>query len=489
MPLIRTTIASNVNRSKRAPLLISIPDPWDKNPFHYGRCLEIVHQEARKKLHLKHALRVYTTDGKNIHGEQAWEDVLKNEVVLIVAGNEDYVGARTYKEPAESQGDSLTTDVKEDCPTEILADQAEISPTSIAQLETTARTLPGIVHATGQPDLHPGTKFPIGAVFVSKDWIHPPLIGGDIGCGMAWYKTALSRHQVEEGKGRKIAEKLRGLEGPWRTQEYRKLWLEQERQFDDKCFNSDSTYIVGEEWDKSIGTIGAGNHFAELQIVEESVMSGEDKNCLREADVVLLIHSGSRGYGAEVLKRLTSDGRISIPTNNKKCDEYLMDHTRACEWASRNRDLIALRFLSILKPDMPIWDRAMYDTDTHMGAINIRQAQSAVRARKIVDVYHNNLEKTDWPPNVEEVARTKHYIHRKGAAPTISPNYNEKVPTDLFHILPLPGSRATPTLILHPTSTEANDFGRINALSVAHGPGRALSRAKAATCVAEKYAG
>jgi RNA-splicing ligase RtcB len=97
-------------------------------------------------------------------------------------------------------------------------------------------------------------------VFVSQGWIHPPLIGGDIGCGMAWYRTRLSREQVEGDKGKKVAEKLRGLEGAWRTTEERARWLEDE---EGECG-------AGEEWDVSVGTIGAGNHFAEIQVVEEA---------------------------------------------------------------------------------------------------------------------------------------------------------------------------------------------------------------------------
>lgn len=72
-----------------------------------------------------------------------------------------------------------------DCTVSVLAEKPPIDQLSIIQLETTAHTLPGLIHAVVRPDLHPGTKFPIGAVFVSKGWIHPSLIGGDIGCGMA----------------------------------------------------------------------------------------------------------------------------------------------------------------------------------------------------------------------------------------------------------------------------------------------------------------
>lgn len=135
---------------------------------------------------------------------------------------------------------------------------APVEDLALIQLKTTAHTLPGIVHAVGQPDLCPGTKYPVGAVFASRKWIHPPLIGSDIGCGMAWYKTRLSRTHVDGEKGKKVAEMLRGVEGPWRTRPDREQWLRDDA----------GSCSAGEEWDRSVGTIGAGNHFAEIQVVE-----------------------------------------------------------------------------------------------------------------------------------------------------------------------------------------------------------------------------
>jgi RNA-splicing ligase RtcB len=161
----------------------------------------------------------------------------------------------------------VLVDANPECVVEIIASKAAVDSHSITQLTTTAHTLPGIVRAVGQPDLHPGTKFPMGSVFASKKWIHPPLIGGDIGCGMAWYKTTLPRSQFDGDKGKKVVEKLRGLEGPWRTQAYRETWLQD---------GKGSSYSTGEQWDSTLGTIGAGNHFAEVEVVEESSLAKEE---------------------------------------------------------------------------------------------------------------------------------------------------------------------------------------------------------------------
>jgi RNA-splicing ligase RtcB len=260
----------------------------------------------------------------------------------------------------------------------VLASTAPVEPLSITQLNTTAHTLPGIVHAVGQPDLHPGTKFPIGAVFASRGWVHPPLIGGDIGCGMAWYKTTLSRSQLEGDKGKKAAEKLRGLEGPWRTQAHREAWLKE----------AHGSCSAGEEWDMSLGSIGAGNHFAEIQVVEASSLAGDSKTGLRPDDVVLLVHSGSRGFGGSILKRFTTESRTSF-----------REHDKACQWAKANRDLIALRFLSCLEPGNEAWNLGVSHTGKGDadGAV-VAQARETLQERKVVDIWHNNIERVKWPP-------------------------------------------------------------------------------------------
>ena len=75
---------------------------------------------------------------------------------------------------------------------------------SVTQVETIAQTLPSIIHGVGQSDLQPGNKFPIGAVFILKGWVQPPLIGSDMGCGIAWYNTTVSRCGDREEKRREM---------------------------------------------------------------------------------------------------------------------------------------------------------------------------------------------------------------------------------------------------------------------------------------------
>ncbi|KAK4695246.1 release factor H-coupled RctB family protein, partial [Lecanoromycetidae sp. Uapishka_2] len=469
MPSTLITIASNSNQSVKAPIVLP---SLNSGPAYHSHIIKV----AKDKLRLKKPSRIFLQGGRELTPNTEWSNALEKNVVLLVSIGEDYVGNKTEDAP------SAHPDANPKCPVNLLANTAFVDTESTKQLETTARTLPGIVHAVGQPDLHPGTKFPIGAVFVSRGWIHPPLIGGDIGCGMAWYKTNLSRSHVEGDKGKKIADKLRGLEGPWCDQRTRMIWLET-----DGATGSD--YSAGEEWDKALGTVGAGNHFAELQVVEKSGMklsnTHDGNEGLFEDEVVLLVHSGSRGYGGDILKRFTKDGRNSIHENDLFAKEYLDAHDRACAWASRNRDLIALRFLSCLEPGEWTFQSGSSEASLETYEQEIRSVREAVQRRKVVDIYHNNVEATIWNPhNDAEPPAQKAYIHRKGAAPT----HNPQTATALS-ILPLPGSRATPTLILRPIFGNPNSNGTTNAFSLAHGAGRAMSRAKAAEYVAGKYSG
>lgn len=505
MPAFRITIALNSKQSQKCPLVL--PGTAALNPSDAKSCRSLVFKAAQSKLRLKKPSRVFVAGtGKELESEQDWKFILRDDVVLLLSAEEDYIG--NVKEPPSSQeGEHPSSSLS--APLEILANIAYIDPLSLTQLRTTAATLPGIIHAVAQPDLHPGTKFPIGAVFVSEGWLHPPLIGGDIGCGMAWYKTKLSASQVEGDKGRKVAEKLRGLEGPWRAQKDRTAWLTDINAAESSL---QACASAGEEWDSALGTIGAGNHFAEIQVVEEVLPgSWQDANIkrpecmLKEAEVLLLVHSGSRGYGGDILKRYTANDETSIRASDLRATEYLNEHDRACRWASRNRDLIALRFLSCLEPGEEAWELGTNRDEGEVKAEAIWDALRSVQARKVVDICHNNVERTLWPPvppststisaHVGPEATTKEaYIHRKGAAPISAPSSwvhssftSAAKANKPYALLPLPGSRGTPTLILHPTLTAQNQYGLLNAFSVAHGAGRAMSRAKALSQLPAKH--
>jgi release factor H-coupled RctB family protein len=101
---------------------------------------------------------------------------------------------------------------------------------------------------------------------------------------------------------------------------------------------------------QSLGTIGGGNHFAELQQVEEiRDQKVFDELGLDIDSLVLLVHSGSRAYGESVLhKHLDAHGPKGLMAESEAATQYLQQHDSAMMWAKANRSLIAHRFLSCL---------------------------------------------------------------------------------------------------------------------------------------------
>jgi len=198
---------------------------------------------------------------------------------------------------------------------------------------------------------------------------------------MAWYRINIKRSKVDGDQGRKVADRLRGLEGRWRSQKEREVWLtEPTSNGIAQCWSA------GEECDKALGTIGAGNHFVEIQVIESS--KAEE---MREDEVVLLVHSGSRGFGGQVLKSCASDSEPSMREDDMKAVEYLKEHKRACQWAKANRDLIALRFLACLEPGEEIWKLGASTNDGTLGLDDIEKAKRKIQERKIIDIWHNSM--------------------------------------------------------------------------------------------------
>lgn len=177
---------------------------------------------------------------------------------------------------------------------------------ALRQLEQTA-ALPGMRAAVGLPDLHPGKGYPIGAAFLSE-LIYPALVGNDIGCGMALWQTDLSRRKF---KPERAAERLQGLEASWAGE------LDDWR----AAFDLEPT-----DFDASLGTLGGGNHFAELQGVE-TVMDAAALSALGiETDqLLLLVHSGSRGLGESILRGIVDQqGHQGLDPASPEAADHLL---------------------------------------------------------------------------------------------------------------------------------------------------------------------
>lgn len=278
---------------------------------------------------------------------------------------------------------------------------------AVTQLEKTA-SLPGMRLVAGLPDLHPGKVAPIGGAFASEGWIYPTLVGNDIGCGIALYRTGLDGRKP---KREAWANKLRHLDRPWDG---------------DIAEFRESRGIAEPEFEDALGTIGGGNHFAELQAVETIARAAEcERLGIAPDGVYLCVHSGSRGLGESILRgHVERHGAGGL--TGEEAAAYLARHDDAMRWAQANRELIAQRVFSQL------------DTS----------------GTPITSVCHNWVERR----NVEGADC---WLHRKGAAPsTAGP-------------VLVPGSRGALSYLMMPKPGAAR-----SAYSLAHGAGRKWSRSE-----------
>ncbi len=283
---------------------------------------------------------------------------------------------------------------------------------AIRQLEKTA-ALPGMRLAVGMPDLHPGRGHPIGAAFLSQGTFYPHLVGNDIGCGMGLWQTGLKRRHIRLDRW---VRQLDDLDGSWEGDVA--AWWRQ------ASANPELPDV--DLHNPALGTIGGGNHFAELQAVEDIRHEEAFRTLgLDPERLVLLVHSGSRGIGEAILRaHVAQFGADGLRDDTVEARAYLAEHNRAVQWGAVNRGLIAHRFLS----------RLHSEGDPRL------------------DVTHNTVTRTMW-------GNETLWLHRKGAAPS-----------DTGAVM-IPGSRGTFSYLVDPVGDQTG-----NAYSLAHGAGRKWKR-------------
>ena len=303
---------------------------------------------------------------------------------------------------------------------QIIADSNTwIEGNAVAQLETTAR-LPHMLRVAGMPDLHAGRGYPVGAAFFSERHFYPALIGNDIGCGMAFWQTNLRAAKLKPAK---LAKQLGNIDTP----------LDKDEQVD----------LLGDAVDMrqfsdglALGTIGGGNHFAELQTVDTVYRANLLPIDFDESHLQLLVHSGSRGLGQQILQRhIAAFGHQGLAEEGEAAAAYLAEHQAALEFASLNRRLIAARMLDRWRAE----------------------------GTCLLDVHHNFLEQT-------EIDSTTGWLHRKGATPTDK------------GLVMIPGSRGDYSYLVRP----AEDC-QISLNTLAHGAGRKWQRGECKGRLSHKY--
>ncbi len=191
-------------------------------------------------------------------------------------------------------------------------------------------------------------------------------------------------------------------------------------------------------YDDALGTLGGGNHFAEIQAVEEVLDAKEFKNLgLGKQQLVVLVHSGSRGLGESVLRDYVAEHQASgSDAESFAAAAYLQGHDLAVRWAKANRRLLAERFTrSIGAESESLWDGC----------------HNSITTRQL------NTGETVW-------------IHRKGAVVA------ESSP------VMIPGSRGALSYLVKPLGD-----GEDRVWSLAHGAGRKWSRSEARLRMRERF--
>ena len=391
-----------------------------------------------------------------------------------------------YEIPAEARPDMRV-------PARVFADEELLAAIrtdqSLEQLQNVA-TLPGIVGAAiAMPDIHQGYGFPVGGLAATElpdGVVSPGGVGYDINCGVRLLALPLTVDELGKRRERLVHELSRAIPAGAGREGGKRVDLDDvlvngsrtvaEREEDvrhtesEGCLDGADPSAVSERARQrgagQLGTMGSGNHFVEVQAVERILDAGTaDAFGLRDGQVTVLIHSGSRGLGHQVcsdyVKRMDAVlGRYGIvlpdrqlscaPASSPEGTAYLAAMAAAANFAWANRQEIANRIRS--------------------SVARILGKDAAAGTRQVYDVAHN-------------VAKPERHdgrdvlVHRKGATRAF-PAGSPEIPAayrDVGQPVFIPGSMGTSSYVLagEPGSLERS-FG-----TTCHGAGRRLSRTAA----------
>ncbi|WP_088820178.1 RtcB family protein [Candidatus Mancarchaeum acidiphilum] len=365
-----------------------------------------------------------------------------------------------------------------------------------------AASMPSLVNSMlVMPDGHEGYGFPVGGVAAfdaDNGIISPGAIGFDINCGVRLIKTDLTEEDIKP-KIKPLMDTLfknvpSGVGSVIRLgftpQDLEKVAVEGARYIIDKGYGfkddvdriEENGSMEGADPDKvsalakkrglhELGTLGAGNHFLEVQKVEKVLDQRlADAFGIKEGQVVVMVHSGSRGYGHQVCSdylRVLSDYQKShnitladpelsyAYIGSKEANDYLAAMKSAVNFAFVNRQIMTN---SIRKSFEEVFGKSA----------------DALGMDLVYDVAHNIAKEEE---HIVDGKRKKVYVHRKGATRAFGPGRIEipKIYRDYGQPVIIPGSMGTASYILAGREEAMlESFG-----SSCHGSGRKMSRHEA----------
>ncbi|HEV2193028.1 MAG TPA: RtcB family protein [Nitrosopumilaceae archaeon] len=391
-------------------------------------------------------------------------------------------------------------------PVTIYADEALMQKMMTDRTITQAinvSTLPGVQkHVVVLPDGHEGYGFPVGGVAAmdaEEGMISPGGVGYDINCGVRLIRTNLNEKDVRpklkdlvtelfnsipSGVGSKGAVKLN-------FSELDEVLVKGVRWAIDHGYGSNDDADVCEENGQiknadpnkisptarkrgapQLGSLGSGNHFLEVQKVQEihDKEAAKRMGIYNEGQITILIHCGSRGFGHQVCSdylriseqalqkyniTLADRELACVPNSSEEGESYRKAMFAALNYAWSNRQMITH------------WTRKAFERI-------FKQSEADLDMKLIYDVAHNiaKVEKHKIDGKLKSVV-----VHRKGATRAF-PAGRDEIPQkyrDLGQPVFIPGSMGTGSWILlgQPNSMDLS-FG-----STAHGAGRMMSRSAA----------
>jgi tRNA-splicing ligase RtcB len=379
--------------------------------------------------------------------------------------------------------------------------EKELELESIEQVANVA-TLPGIVGASmAMPDIHTGYGFPIGGIAafdIKEGIISPGGVGYDINCGVRLLRSNLSKemviprlkelidylyNEIPSGVGSKgkirlgpdDEERLLLKGARWAVENGMGDASDLERIESGGCLEGADPSIISqkayERGRAQQGTLGSGNHFLEVQYVEEIFDERiADALGLFKGQITVMIHSGSRGFGHQVCtdflevmgKAVQKYGIIlpdkelaCAPFNSKEAQDYFAAMKAAANYAWANRQCLMH------------WTREVFISFFRMSPRELGMSL-------IYDVAHNIAKIEEHIVNGKKM---KLIVHRKGATRAFSPGHPElpDVYKELGQPVLIPGDMGRASYVLIGTEKAMKEtFG-----STCHGAGRVMSRHQA----------
>jgi len=363
-------------------------------------------------------------------------------------------------------------------------------------------TLPGIVKASlAMPDMHWGYGFPIGGV-AAFDWqtgiISPGGVGYDINCGVRLATSSLVEKDVRPRLEKLVNALYQNIPCGIGSTGSLKLSLQEEKRVlkegsqwavrqgfgeaadldhtedGGRMANADPDVVSQRALDrgrKQLGTLGSGNHFLEVQVVEK-IFHPEAARALNlfEGQVTLMLHSGSRGFGYQVcddslaaMNRSVKKRSVDLPDRQLACApiqstegrQYYDAMACAANYAWANRQVLLHRCREVFQQAFGMGPRAL-------------------SMQLLYDVCHNIAKQEE---HIVDGAKRQLCVHRKGATRAFAPGHPALGAQYRAFGQPvlIPGDMGTASYIMVGTQRAMDEtFG-----STCHGAGRRLSRTAA----------